>query len=132
MRCSPAQAREAGVVAVRGDPLGAGLDGQGREPGVLDEVAGNLGAPAEIVKNAPVPGCGLNHLAVGLFQQHVGEGEGVREAAGASEDAENSLRADRGLGFFAAWSPSRAHRVLRDDRVRSQQRQVLDSRLSDQ
>ena len=65
-RSSPAKAIEPGKVPVGGDPFAAVLDGQRREPGVLDEVSVCPGPAAQIDENRPMASAGLNNLAIRL------------------------------------------------------------------
>src|SRR5690606_17055207 len=53
-RQAPAEAGEAVVVAVEGDPFAAGFDGEGGVPGIGGEVSPGVGLLAEAGGNGPV------------------------------------------------------------------------------
>jgi hypothetical protein len=50
------------------------LDGQGGEPGVLNQVSVGPGPAAKIRENRPVAGAGLNDLTIGLPGERIAEG----------------------------------------------------------
>src|SRR5262249_44956764 len=85
-RAPPAETRELGVVAVVGDPLTAGLDGHGGEPGVLRQVADSRDATAQLLEDGPVTRSRLDHGARRLAQHGSSEGECVVEPARPDED----------------------------------------------
>ena len=68
-----AQAREAAVVAVRGDPLAAGLDRECGEVGIGDEVAAAAGLGAEAGEDLPVPGSRREQGCVRLRSKRLAE-----------------------------------------------------------
>src|SRR5579872_7454951 len=74
---APTQVWKSGVVPVRSDPFASRLDGQGREPGVLREISGGFGLPAEVCINSPVPRAWFDDLAVGTVKQYVREPQRV-------------------------------------------------------
>lgn len=58
---SPSQSVEARVVAIRSDPLATGLNGQGREPGVLRNGSRDRAILAQGLEYGPVSIAGYNY-----------------------------------------------------------------------
>lgn len=63
---TPAQALEAGEVAIGGDPLATGLDREGSEVGIGHERAARPTFPAEAREDSPVPRSGTYRDATRL------------------------------------------------------------------
>ena len=79
---TPAQALEAGVVAIRGDPLATGFDRQGSEVGVGDQWAARPALATQTGKDVPVTDARADDDAVGPVEECGSEGERFVEFRG--------------------------------------------------
>ena len=73
--------RKACEIAVERNPLAAGFDGQGSEPGVGYQVSPGIGFGAKARESIPVPLARLNNNAVGLFKEELTEAQRLFKAA---------------------------------------------------
>ncbi len=93
-RGSPREPLESRVVAIRGNPLAAGFDGQGGKPGVLRDVSRGLGILAQGLENRPVTLAGHNHRREGLFEDNATKLESVIQGAGTGKNPSMGTNAD--------------------------------------
>ncbi len=84
---APTQTLEPGEVAVCGDPLATGFDGEGRQVGVGDEVSPGAGIKAQPFEEAPVPRSGVDHEGVWRSPKGVDERQRDRHGTGDFEDS---------------------------------------------
>lgn len=83
---TPLQPREAGEIAIGGDPFASGFDRERSQPGVLHQVAGGCCAGAKSLEDAPMAFPGDNHRSVRLLQQYFAEREDLRRRTRLRED----------------------------------------------
>ena len=83
----PAQTVEAAEVAVRGDPLAAGFDGERSEVGIRDEIALRAGVDAQSLEDLPVSRTRGQQNGIRLHSKRIGEGEGSLDRRGRREHA---------------------------------------------
>lgn len=67
-RSSPVQALEPGEVPVGGDPFATRFDRQGCQPGILHQIPGGAGGPAEIAEDLPMALSCFHHLTMRLAE----------------------------------------------------------------
>jgi hypothetical protein len=72
-------------VTIQRDPLTAGLDSQGSEPGIWNQVSPGIRCGTEARKDIPVPLAWLNNNAARLFKQDLTEVQHFIKAAGLCE-----------------------------------------------
>jgi hypothetical protein len=65
----PAESLEAGIVPIRGDPFASRFNGEGSEPGILDEIAGGAALAGDVAEDLPVPGAGMDPMTMRLREQ---------------------------------------------------------------
>ena len=82
----PVQSRETRVVAIKGDPATATLDGQGSEPSVGDARPPCSCRNAQPREDRPMPLAGLHDFAVRLVQKVVTVGQGFADLTRMFED----------------------------------------------
>lgn len=68
-RFLPTQAREAGIVAITGDPGAAALDGEGGKPGLRGPRASRVRLDAQAGNYSPMSLAGPHDIAMGLAKQ---------------------------------------------------------------
>jgi len=74
------------VVAVGGDPFTAVFDCQGREEGIGNQIAFDVGRGAEMSEDFLVSRTGIHDGAVGLIAEFSGKSQRFRHRAGGIED----------------------------------------------
>lgn len=81
---TPAQTREAGKVAIAGDDLATGFNGQCCEEGIGNQISPSADFPAKPGEYGPVPRPGPYHDAMRRIEQARSEGQCLIDRAGSS------------------------------------------------
>jgi hypothetical protein len=77
---TPAQTLEAGKIAVSGDPLAAGLDGEGSKMGIRGQWAAGPALATQARKDSPMADTRTYDDAVRSVEQYCSEGKRFVEA----------------------------------------------------